>query len=256
MKRLRHLGHGGRVLLMLAVGGAAFGIASAVQAAIPSPNGVIHGCYQFSAPNTSRGVLRVINADAGEQCRFNEHPLNWNQRGPTGPTGPKGTTGARGPTGAKGATGANGPTGSRGPTGAGTTGATGPTGVPGPSGPAGTGFTGPTGPPGPSGPAGTGSTGPTGPSGPTGPGATYARVTGDTTSDVVTIAPGGTFFMFTVCPTGSAVGGGVNIPNWDGDIEIHASYPDAGLASWAVILTSVNGGHLYAGDEAYAICAS
>lgn len=62
--------------------------------------------------------------------------------------------------------------------------------------------------------------------------------------------------MFTVCPSGSAVGGGVNIPNWDGDIEIHASYPDSGLASWAVILTSVNGGHLYAGDEAYAICAS
>ena len=69
-------------------------------------------------------------------------------------------------------------------------------------------------------------------------------------ADVVTIPAGGTYFMFTICPSGQAVSGGVNIPNWDGDIEIHASYPDAGLATWAVILTSVNGGHLYADDEA------
>jgi hypothetical protein len=101
------------VVVAVAAGGGTFGIATAVQAAIPSANGVIHGCYQTAAPNTSRGVLRVINADGGEQCRFNEKPLNWNQKGPTGPTG------ARGPTGTRGATG---------PTGAGTTGATGPTG--------------------------------------------------------------------------------------------------------------------------------
>jgi hypothetical protein len=81
---------------------------------------------------------------------------------------------------------------------------------------------------------------PTGPIGPTGPpGAdTFARVTRDTTTDTVTIPPGGGSFMFTTCPSGQAVGGGVNLPNWDGDVEIHASYPDSGLATWAVILPS------------------
>jgi hypothetical protein len=227
------------VLVGVAVAAAVFGIATAVQAAIPSANGVIHGCYQFSPANTSKGVLRVINADAGEQCRFNERALNWNQRGVTGPTG---ATGATGPTGPKGATGARGPTGPKG-----TTGARGPTGVRGPTGPTGS-----------RGPTGAGTTGPTGPPGPTGPAGagTFTRVTGDTTTDVVTIPAGGTFFMFTVCPSGQAVSGGVSIPNWDGDISIHASYPDSGLATWAIILTSVNGGHLYAGDEAYAICSS
>jgi len=215
---MRKRKRGVSVLVAVAVAGAVFGIATAVQAAIPSANGVIHGCYQTAAPNTSKGVLRVINAEAGESCRFNEKALNWNQRGATGPTGPPGPTGA--------------------------TGATGPSGPSGPSGPAG--------------PTGAGTTGPTGPPGPTGPGGagSFSRVTGDTTTDVVTIPAGGTYFMYTVCPSGSAVSGGANIPNWDGDIEIHASYPDAGLATWAVILTSVNGGHLYAGDEVYAICSS
>ena len=44
MKRLAMLGRGSRILLALAVGGAVFGIASAVQASIPDANGVIHGC--------------------------------------------------------------------------------------------------------------------------------------------------------------------------------------------------------------------
>jgi hypothetical protein len=35
-----------------------------------------------------------------------------------------------------------------------------------------------------------------------------------------------------------------------------ADSPDAAIATRAVIPTSVNGGHPYAGDEAYAICAS
>jgi Collagen triple helix repeat (20 copies) len=114
---------GRAVFVAVVVGGAVFGIATAVQAAIPSANGVIHGCYQASPSNTMKGVLRVINADAGEQCRFNEKPLNWNQKGATGPTGTRGPTGARGPTG---------PSGPAGPSGAnGTTGATGPTGPPG-----------------------------------------------------------------------------------------------------------------------------
>src|SRR5262245_33224832 len=44
MSRLRGVSRGGRILLALAVGGAVFGIATAVQADIPD-NGVIHGCY-------------------------------------------------------------------------------------------------------------------------------------------------------------------------------------------------------------------
>lgn len=240
MKHLPGLGRAWRLLAALAVGAAVFGIASVVQADIPD-SGVIHGCY--GKPGTpQRGELRVIDASRGEVCKVIENPLNWNQTGPTGPTGatgatgPTGPTGATGPTGPKGATGARGPTGVRGPTGA-----TGATGATGPTGPTGAGTTGPTGPPGPTGPTGAG---------------TFTRVTGDTTTDTVTIPAGGTFFMFTVCPTGQAVSGGVSLPNWDGDVEIHASYPDAGLATWAVIISSVNGGHLYAGDEAYAICSS
>ena len=115
-----------RVLIAAALGGTIFGITSVVRASIPSADGVIHGCYQFSQSDTNKGVLRAINADIGEQCRFNEHTLNWRQRGatgatgatgPTGPTGPAGPTGPQGPTGPTGATGATGPSGPVGPTG-------------------------------------------------------------------------------------------------------------------------------------------
>jgi Collagen triple helix repeat (20 copies) len=109
-----------RLSIIAAVGGALFAIASVVQASIPSANGVIRGCYQFSPPTTGKGVLRVINADIGEQCRFNEHPLNWNIRGVTGavgPTGSTGSTGPTGPTGLPGPTGPTGPAGAAGPTG-------------------------------------------------------------------------------------------------------------------------------------------
>lgn len=95
---------GRRILVALIVAGAAFGIATAVQADIPD-NGLIHGCYQFNAPNTSRGVLRVIDTSKRESCRFNELALNWNQRGITGATGPTGPVGATGPTGSRGPTG-------------------------------------------------------------------------------------------------------------------------------------------------------
>jgi hypothetical protein len=99
MRHYKMLGRGSRLLVALAVGGAAFGIASAVQASIPSSNGVIHGCY--GKPGTpQKGELRVRNFDQGEQCRFYENTLDWNQTGPTGPTG---ATGPTGPTGAAGA---------------------------------------------------------------------------------------------------------------------------------------------------------
>jgi hypothetical protein len=73
-----------------------FGIASVVQADIPD-NGVIHGCY--GKPGTTyKGNLRVRDFDQGEQCRFYENPLDWNQTGPSGVTGPTGPTGPAGPT--------------------------------------------------------------------------------------------------------------------------------------------------------------
>lgn len=148
----------GKVLAAIAVGGAAFGIATAVQASIPDANGVIHACYTTSlAHGNPTGALRVIDtATANGHCASWEQPLSWNQRGATGPsgpagvTGPKGSTGARGPTGSRGPTGAQGPTGSRGSTGA--------------KGPTGTGATGQRGPTGAKGT--TGATGPTGSSGP------------------------------------------------------------------------------------------
>ena len=102
----------GRLLAAVAIAGAAFGIASAVQADIPD-NGVIHGCY--GKPGTPyRGNLRVRDADQGEQCRYYENQLDWSQTGPTGATGATGATGPTGPTGPTGATGPTGP--SAGPT--------------------------------------------------------------------------------------------------------------------------------------------
>src|SRR5437868_4319743 len=98
MHRLRRSNLASRLLLALGVAGAAFAIATAVQAAIPSAGGLIHACYQFSPPNTGKGVLRVIDAENRETCRVNERPLSWNQTGPTGTRGPTGPTGTAGPT--------------------------------------------------------------------------------------------------------------------------------------------------------------
>ncbi len=93
MSYLTKLGKGSRLLLALAVGGAVFGIASAVQASIPDANGVIHGCYA-KAGTPSQGDLRV--SDSGI-CKPTENPLTWNQKGVTGATGPTGPTGPVGP---------------------------------------------------------------------------------------------------------------------------------------------------------------
>jgi hypothetical protein len=53
---------GARLLVALAVGGALFGIAAAVQASIPDPAGVIHGCYK-----TNKGDLRVIDPSSQDK---------------------------------------------------------------------------------------------------------------------------------------------------------------------------------------------
>ncbi len=65
-----------RLLIVLAAGAAAFGITSAVQASIPGSDNIVAACYQFSPSNTSKGVMRAIDAESGEQCRFNEHRID------------------------------------------------------------------------------------------------------------------------------------------------------------------------------------
>ena len=120
MNRLRGLSRGGRLLLAVVVGGATFGIATAVQASIPDASGVIHGCYNTSnAHGVPNGALRVIDtAKANGNCASWEAPLNWETaKGVTGasrPTGPTGATGPTGPTGPAGPTGATGPSGAAG----------------------------------------------------------------------------------------------------------------------------------------------
>jgi len=86
MGRFRRLSRGARLVVAIAVGGAVFGVVTAVQAAIPDSNGVIHGCYLKVS-----GPLRVVD---GSACKSSELALNWNQTGQAGPTGP---TGAAGP---------------------------------------------------------------------------------------------------------------------------------------------------------------
>jgi hypothetical protein len=125
------LSRGGRLVLAIAVGGAVFGIATAVQASIPDADGVIHACYNTSlAHGNPTGALRVIDtAKVNGNCAGWESPLSWNATGvsgETGATGPTGPTGATGPTGPTGATGPTGPSGANG-----ATGATGPSGIPG-----------------------------------------------------------------------------------------------------------------------------
>ncbi len=81
MAMLKRLGRGSKILLAAGVAGAAFGIATVVQAAIPDSHGTIHGCYQFAQGATPKGTLRVVDSATGDSCRFYEHPLNWNSNG-------------------------------------------------------------------------------------------------------------------------------------------------------------------------------
>ena len=70
MHRLRSLGYGGRVLVALAVAGATFGIATAVQASIPDSNAIVHSCYNTSLAHGSPiGAMRAIDtAKVGGVC--------------------------------------------------------------------------------------------------------------------------------------------------------------------------------------------
>lgn len=89
------------VALGLAVGGA-----SVAYAAVPDPNGTIHGCV-----GQLTGSLRVIDPSTGAACSVLEKPLTFSQQGPAGAQGPSGPAGPAGATGAQGPQGPQGPAG-------------------------------------------------------------------------------------------------------------------------------------------------
>ena len=90
--KIQNLSRAGRLVLALDSAGAAFALATAVQAAIPDSQGIVHSCYNTSlAHGSPLGNLRVIDTDkVNGNCASWEAPLNWNQTGPTGATGPTG----------------------------------------------------------------------------------------------------------------------------------------------------------------------
>ncbi len=80
-------------------------VAGGAYAAIPDAAGVIHGCYRTSTDD-QKGQLRVVEDPAN--CRNNEQPIQWNERGAQGLPGPAGADGADGADGTDGADGADG----------------------------------------------------------------------------------------------------------------------------------------------------
>ncbi len=69
---------GRRLVVALAVAGAAFGIASAVQASIPDSNAIVHACYNASNANGyPNGALRAIDtAKVNGHCGQGESPVD------------------------------------------------------------------------------------------------------------------------------------------------------------------------------------
>ena len=117
---------GKRLLVAVAVFGAALGVSAIAYATIPGASGVYTACV-FKVV----GTIRLIDPSLPKQnfeshCTSFEQQVVWNQTGPTGPQGPTGDTGA---TGAKGDTGAPGAKGD-----GGAPGAKGDAGAPGPAG--------------------------------------------------------------------------------------------------------------------------
>jgi collagen triple helix repeat protein len=106
------------ITIVAALGLLAAGVA---YAGIPGANGTISACKD------NKGVLKVIDAEAGQNCANNQQPLTWNQQGPAGPPGvagpegPAGPQGLQGPRGFIGLQGPAGPIGLQGPSGTATT---------------------------------------------------------------------------------------------------------------------------------------
>jgi hypothetical protein len=65
--------------LIVATAALVVALAGVTYAAIPGPDGAVHGCYD------ARGALRVIDSDA--TCNKDETALNFAQNGPAGPPG-------------------------------------------------------------------------------------------------------------------------------------------------------------------------
>ncbi len=65
--------------------------AGVAYATIPGSDGVISACR-----DSKTGMLRAIDAEAGETCDAKEVLLTWNQTGPQGPQGPQGPPGPPG----------------------------------------------------------------------------------------------------------------------------------------------------------------
>ena len=76
-----------RSIIVIAVASVLAVAAGVAYATIPDSGGVISACY------AKAGDLRVIDADAGGQCKAGESALSWSQTGPPGPAGPKGDRG-------------------------------------------------------------------------------------------------------------------------------------------------------------------
>lgn len=102
-----------RAIAVVAVAGLALA-GSAVYAAIPDSNGVIHGCIDNSTADRQTRVLRVFDTARRPACPTGMTSLVWSQ---TGPQGPQGAQGAQGLQGVQGEPGAAGAPGAQGPQG-------------------------------------------------------------------------------------------------------------------------------------------
>jgi hypothetical protein len=71
-------GRGRKLLVGLIVAGAAFGVATAVQASIPDSNAIVHACYNTSNLNGyPNGALRAIDtAKVNGRCFAGEAPVD------------------------------------------------------------------------------------------------------------------------------------------------------------------------------------
>jgi hypothetical protein len=111
--------------------------AGAAYASIPDSGGVYHACVAANGGGDEgegggKGSIRIIDHNAGQECKSKELHVHFNekgQKGDTGETGPPGPAGPQGPHGDQGPQGATGPQGPPGPTGP-----AGPQGAPGISG--------------------------------------------------------------------------------------------------------------------------
>lgn len=235
--RVRRLGVGGVIALVVALL-----LGTVALAAIPGAGGVISGCY---TPRV--GVLRVIDAQAGQHCLRTEQQITWNRTGPQGPQGLPGPQGLQGAPGLAGAQGLQGIAGPKGDTGA--PGDAGPAGGPGPKGDTGAqGLPGPQGAPGAQGPAGA------------------AGISGyEVVSNVSAFDSSASKLLSVFCPAGKLViGGGAEIfpsladPGRDtAPVVLRTSRPTDSLGGGWFAEALETGAYAFEWDlTVYAICAN